>query len=286
MPTWILTCPSCGEKQIADRDRAGERIRCSCGMFFSNSSIFAASGSAAAWTARLRGMLGTWPRVIAGVLVLAGVGGLAAWMTRTPSSPATGASPDIAQAPHPVTEPPEPAPEPKAIEPVPKPVEPAPKPIEPTPDPKPTPPPTEPKPKTAETTPAINVRPDTLFDAFYDTGNGRRKFGGKSVELSGPATVAKDFEGRPYVGLSVVTPRKLTPEQLEKLPPRERAWEQNGYPPNIRCYVDRKIADLVAGLPSGTTVTVRGVVRDRREDASVYMGYYVIVDAVDISKRD
>jgi hypothetical protein len=255
-------------------------------MLFSNSSIFAASGPAAAWSSRLRSMLGTWPRVITGALVLAGVGGLAAWMMHTPSSPATGASRELAQAPQPVTEPPEPAPEPKPIEPGPKPVEPAPKPVEPTPDPKPTPPSTEPKPKTGETTPAINVRPDTLFDAFDDTGNGRRKFGGKMVELSGPATVSKDFEGRPYVGLSVVTPRKLTPEQLEKLPPRERAWEQNGYPPNIRCYVDRKIADLVAGLPDGTSVTVRGVVRDRREDAGVYMGYYVIVDAVDISKRD
>jgi hypothetical protein len=149
-----------------------------------------------------------------------------------------------------------------------------------------TPKPIEPKQKTVETVPAINVRPDSLFDAFDDTGNGRRKFGGKLVEISGPATVAKDLEGRLFVGLSVVAPRKLTPEQLEKLPPRERAWEQNGYPPNIRCYVDRKTADLMAGLPDGTIVTVRGVVRDRREDAGVYMDYYVIVDAVDVAKKD
>ena len=154
-----------------------------------------------------------------------GRGGLAAWMMHTPSSPATGEGPDILKhgtqspnrrsrhgaqahrtAPSQLT---------------------APKSVEPTPDSKPTPPsteptpkPVEPKPKPADTTPAIHVRPDSLFDAFDDTGNGRRKLRQQMVELSGPGIVAKDFEGRPYVGLSVVTPRKLTPEQLEKLPPR------------------------------------------------------------------
>jgi hypothetical protein len=217
-------------------------------------------------------------------LVLACAGGLAAWLTHSPPTFATGAGLELAQNQQPAPEAPptiEPAPAPKPVEPDVKPVDPTPQPSEP-----PAPPKVDPRPTPIELPPALKIRPDTLFDAFEDTGTGRRKYGGKMVEISGPVTIGKDLDGRAYLGLVVVPKRKFTPEQLEKLAPRQRAWEEKGYPPNIRIYFDSKLADLVAAMPSGATATVRGAVRDRRDDADIYMGYYVIVDAVDIRKKD
>lgn len=267
MSTLVLACPSCGKKRICGSAEVGEKVRCACGMIFSVSPVFA--HTTPAWVTQLQRWVLSWPVVIAAAVVLAGVGGLAAWLIH-PKPPEQKDEPrQIFAAPKPPDEVSKPAPEKKPEPPPPAVVVPPP---EPPPPPKP------------ELPPAIKVRPDRLFDAFENADAGMAKFGDKLMELTGPAKLGRDADGRAFLGFSVVSPRNLTPEQLAKLKPRERGWETNGYPPNIRCYLDPAQASAIEALQLDGAITIRGKVRERKDDPNVYMGYVVVVDAEDVGR--
>ena len=74
-------------RQKADLRSAevGEKVRCECGMIFSVSPVFATTRPA--WVTQAQRLICSWPVLIAAAVVLAGVGGLAAWLVHQPPPP-------------------------------------------------------------------------------------------------------------------------------------------------------------------------------------------------------
>ena len=132
-------------------------------------------------------------------------------------------------------------------------------------------PPPPPTPKLELPPPALKVRPDRLFDAFENAESGKTKYGDKSIELTGPAKLGHDARAGRFSVSRVVSPRNLSPEQLAKLKPRKREWETNGYPPNIRVYLDPARASAIEALQLDGAITIRGnVPRTARRSERVH----------------
>lgn len=264
MASLVLACPACGQRTTCDSEHFGDRVRCKCGMTFTASPVFAVTPWRTAFSHVTRSKLS----FVTAAVLLAASGGLAAWLLHKPRPTPTVETPAVVQAPTVIEAPlANEVPPPPVEPPKPAPVEEA-KP-EPKPAPKPPPPPDLP--------PAIKVSPVKLFDAFDDPDKASVKFEGQWVELTGPAKLERDEEGRPYRGYVVVAPRKLSQAQLTKLDPRTRGWEEKGYPPNIRCYFPDE-NDALKERSAGEPAVIRGIVRRRDADEDVYMGYVVVVE--------
>lgn len=123
------------------------------------------------------------------------------------------------------------------------------------------------------------VKGVTVFDAFdLPTIEIRRKYViGKPLDVTVQGKLMKDAQGKPYFGGVVVPKLKVTPEQLARLSPQKRKWEQEGYPPSVYCYFSTDVAAAFEALPADREVTVRGIFQGRRDERDAYMGYVVVL---------
>jgi hypothetical protein len=126
------------------------------------------------------------------------------------------------------------------------------------------------------------LRASKLWDAFdLDRDQAREKYAGKLVELTASGRLLRDAEGRPYLGAQVVKPGT---KPSSRLTPQEQQWEKAGYPPNVLCYLAPGQAESLEAMSPEESVTVRGVVVGRRDDAHVYMGYVVVLESCQVVK--
>ena len=104
------------------------------------------------------------------------------------------------------------------------------------------------------------------------------KYKGNVVELSGTIREVKSGNrGRYYLGFQIVVGGGLPQAQFDALPPKERKWHSEGFPPNAVCFIARGEETSLAAIKPGQQVAVIGKVVGRKS-ADVFQGYTVVVD--------
>jgi hypothetical protein len=267
MSTQTFACPACGTHKKLDNPRAGEKLHCTCGMSFPASPVFAVPTAA-----RGRRLSGTgWAVGVAAVLLIGTAAG-AAWLMSRPqagtrdrrdTAQAVAEGPTEPQAGR-TTPPDGPMSPPKGQTPGTTP------PSDKTPA---NPPSSNPPPPPPPATPAASVSAVTLWDAYdLDPAAATAKYSGKLLEVTARGKLAKDTFGKPYFGAVVVKPRgKITARMSQD----EKAWERDGYPPSVRCYLSPDQAAALEGVPADRDVVLRGTCTGRKDRQDVYRGYII-----------
>jgi hypothetical protein len=151
------------------------------------------------------------------------------------------------------------------------------KPAADNPAPSPAPLAAPPAPKVPEPPPP-SAKAEQFWDAFdLDPDKAKAQFVGRTVDLTVRGQVERDAEGKAYFGARVIWPTKKTPAQLSRLPAQQRAWERDGYPANVRCYLAADQVAAAEALAAGTEYVIRGECAGRQDDPAVYMGYVVVL---------
>jgi hypothetical protein len=133
----------------------------------------------------------------------------------------------------------------------------------------------------------IEVRATVLWQDYQDNeAKGDAKYKGKTLQLADSVKVRKDGDAY-YLGFETVGSTVVTTAQYKLLTPQQKKWYNEGYPPNVLCYLDSASVSKAAQLSERDICTVRGVCAGRKNDPDVYLGYVVVLkncQIVDVSK--
>jgi hypothetical protein len=133
--------------------------------------------------------------------------------------------------------------------------------------------------KPAEPTPVVSTTAVELWEAYGRNGLAAdAEYKGRHVRISGGVRlIQQDEKGRYFVGFSIVEPAVLTAAQYNRLSPKERKWYDEGYPPNVVCYLAPSHSGDFASVKVGQAITIIGKVVGRKQ-GDVWMGYLVEVE--------
>jgi hypothetical protein len=105
------------------------------------------------------------------------------------------------------------------------------------------------------------------------------KYRDKTIQIDGSVEGVHAGEGgRYYVGLAVVSAGAVTQAELAQMSPKQRKWFDEGYPPNVVCYLDPAAKKAFADLKRDSGVTVLGRCKGMKKDPDVWGGYVVVLE--------
>jgi hypothetical protein len=103
------------------------------------------------------------------------------------------------------------------------------------------------------------------------------KFRGKPLRVTGTVGRVGDDNGY-YVGLMTVEGAGALPtEQIARMSAQQKKWFNEGYPPNVLCFLAPSARQTAAPLKKGKVASIVGVYGGTKKDESVYKGYVVIL---------
>jgi hypothetical protein len=118
---------------------------------------------------------------------------------------------------------------------------------------------------------------------FYEYGENELaadgRYAGKTLCISGELHAAKkDSQGRYCVGFVTMEFPGMSERAYAKLSPRDKKWFNEGYPPNVVCYIDPDAQGAFAKLPAMSERAIIGRCVGRHADSEVGRGYIVVLE--------
>ena len=105
------------------------------------------------------------------------------------------------------------------------------------------------------------------------------KYKDKSIKLTGSvASVRTDEKGRYFVGFSVVASGAVSKATYDAMSPQQKKWFNEGYPPNVVCYIAAEAKAAFAAAKPETMIELIGTCRGMKSDDSVWRGYVVVLE--------
>ncbi len=127
--------------------------------------------------------------------------------------------------------------------------------------------------------PAAIVTAYQLWEEYGDNALGTdARYKGKPVQVTGVVKKIQQADGRYFVGLEVIRRYFVTKYAYATMTPQERKWCDEGYPPNVICYIGQNGRDRFAKLKELDEVQIVGVCQGSKKDHDVWKGYIVILE--------
>lgn len=104
-----------------------------------------------------------------------------------------------------------------------------------------------------------------------------QKYKDKKIKVAGTVDrIAED-----HIGFGVVARALLSEADYRRLPAKERKWYDDGYPPNVVCYLAPGAEKQAALLKKGSEVELVGRCVGKKS-GDVFMGYLVVLEGCQV----
>jgi hypothetical protein len=147
--------------------------------------------------------------------------------------------------------------------------------------------PPKPAPPKEDRTIVASVNAPSLWMEYLDNAIAAdAKYRGKCVQITGNVReVRKDAKGQYYLGFSCVSPGGATRASLARMDEKQRRWFNEGYPPNVVCYITPGHEGAFATVKQDHRIVVVGRPADTRQE-DVYMGTVLVVEDCRLTEKD